>query len=581
MISISGCIATKHSMNSPTSIAELDLTPKAGKKYWNCDREWREEFIYFLMVDRFHDDRNRTPVNTATRSNGGGSQAQLKKFCGGTLKGIHNHLDYIQRLGCTALWLSPIFENNDAPNPDSDKYHGYSIQSYLNVDPRFGTKEDLVELVDAAHQKGMRVFLDVVLNHSGDNWHYPGDVSYNYVNDQQFPFGGWRREDRPLPSELRNPNFYHRRGEIKNWDGYPETQHGDFFSLKDFNNDEDGDGQQLLDVLVKAHCYWMREADIDGFRMDAVKHMGELAVSRFCSAIREYSYSLGKRWFFLYGELVAGDDAINRYTGANTSTQVGDKTVYFGLNSVLDFPLYWSLPGAIKGMASPSGLINRYEALRGRALSRGELGRYLVTFVDNHDQIGQDYKRRFASDTPDRQVIAAIGYLLCAIGTPCIYYGTEQGFSGHGNGDELIREAMFDLGDSQKSYLNPNCLIYQEIAKIAQVFQKVEALRFGRMYFREVSGNGRDFGLPQGQPCTLAFSRILAGQEVLIVCNTSTTERRNDFVVVDSGIQKSGGVMNFVYGQQGSVTVQKHPDSSNPSLFVQLELEPMQFVILL
>ena len=568
-------------MNSPTSIAELDLTPKAGKKYWNCDREWREEFIYFLLVDRFHDDRNRTPVNTATRSNGGGSQAQLKKFCGGTLKGIHNHLDYIQHLGCTALWLSPIFENNDAPNPDSDKYHGYSIQSYLNVDPRFGTKEDLVELVDAAHQKGMRVFLDVVLNHSGDNWHYPGDVSYNYVNDQQFPFGSWRREDRPLPSELRNPNFYHRRGEIKNWDGYPETQHGDFFSLKDFNNDEDGDGQQLLDVLVKAHCYWMREADIDGFRMDAVKHMGELAVSRFCSAIREYSYSLGKRWFFLYGELVAGDDAINRYTGANTPTQVGDKTVYFGLNSVLDFPLYWSLPSVIKGMTSPSGLINRYEALRGRALSRGELGRYLVTFVDNHDQIGQDFKRRFAADTPDRQVIAGIGYLLCAIGTPCIYYGTEQGFSGHGNGDELIREAMFDLGDSQKSYLNSNCLIYQEIAKIAQVFQKVEALRFGRMYFREVSGNGRDFGLPQGQPCTLAFSRILAGQEVLIVYNTSTTERRSDFVVVDSGIQKSGGVMNFVYGQQGSVTVQKHPDSSNPSLFVQLELEPMQFVILL
>ena len=60
-------------MNSPTSIAELDLTPKAGKKYWNCDREWREEFIYFLMVDRFHNDRNHTPVNMATRSNGGSS----------------------------------------------------------------------------------------------------------------------------------------------------------------------------------------------------------------------------------------------------------------------------------------------------------------------------------------------------------------------------------------------------------------------------------------------------------------------------------------------------------------------------
>lgn len=561
-------------MNTPTSIAEIDLTP-TGKKYWTCDREWREEFIYFMMVDRFHDDLNRTPVNTSTRSNGGGSQAQLKKFCGGTLKGILNHLDYIQNLGCTALWLSPIFENNDAPNRNSDKYHGYSIQNYLDIDPRFGTKQDLIDLVDAAHHKGMRVFLDIVLNHSGDNWHYPGDVSYNYVNDQQFPFGEWRRADRPIPTELRNPDFYHRRGEIKNWDNYPETQHGDFFSLKDYNNDEDDNGQQLLDVLVEAHCYWMREADIDGFRMDAVKHMGEIAVSRFCSAIREYSYRLGKRQFFLYGELVAGDDAINRYTGANTPTQVGDKTVYFGLNSVLDFPLYWSLPGVIKGMASPTSLINRYEALRGRALSRGELGRYLVTFVDNHDQIGQDFKRRFAADSPDKQVIAAIGYLLCAIGTPCIYYGTEQGFSGKGNGDELIREAMFDLG-SQQSFLNQNCSIYQEISLIAKTFQKIEALRFGRMYFREISGNGHDFGLPQGQPCTLAFSRILGGEEVLIAYNTSSTERRNDFVTVDSGIQKDRHQMNFLYGQQGSVAVKQQSNLS----CVQLELEPMQFVIL-
>jgi glycosidase len=561
-------------MNTPTSIAELDLTP-TGKKYWTCDREWREEFIYFMMVDRFHDDLNRTPVNTSTRSNGGGSQAQLKKFCGGTLKGILNHLDYIQNLGCTALWLSPIFENNDTPDRNSDKYHGYSIQNYLDIDPRFGTKQDLIDLVDAAHHKGMRVFLDIVLNHSGDNWHYPGDVSYNYVNDQQFPFGEWRRADRPIPTELRNPDFYHRRGEIKNWDNYPETQHGDFFSLKDYNNDEDGDGQRLLDVLVKAHCYWMREADIDGFRMDAVKHMGEIAVSRFCSAIREYSYRLGKRQFFLYGELVAGDDAINRYTGANTPTQVGDKTVYFGLNSVLDFPLYWSLPGVIKGMASPTSLINRYEALRGRALSRGELGRYLVTFVDNHDQIGQDFKRRFAADSPDKQVIAAIGYLLCAIGTPCIYYGTEQGFSGKGNGDELIREAMFDLG-SQQSFLNQNCSIYQEISHIAKIFQKIEALRFGRMYFREISGNGHDFGLPQGQPCTLAFSRILGGEEVLIAYNTSTTERRRDFIVVDSGIQKDRHQMNFLYGQEGNVALQQQSNLS----CVQLELEPMQFVIL-
>ncbi|MBU7587155.1 MAG: hypothetical protein KAF91_30630, partial [Nostoc sp. TH1S01] len=568
------------SMNNPTSIAEIDLNPIPGKRYWNCDREWREEFIYFLIIDRFHDDKFRTPVNTSARAKGSGTQEQLKKFCGGTLRGIRENIDYIHNLGCSALWLSPIFENNDAPNPNSDKYHGYSIQSYLDIDPRFGTKQDLIDLVETAHQREMRVFLDIVINHSGDNWCYRNDLPYYYYQDWPFPFGGWRREDRPIPRELRCENYYHRRGQIRNWDAYPETQRGDFFSLKDFNNDDDQHGLQLLDILVKAHCYWMREADIDGFRMDAVKHLGELAVSRFCSAVREYSYRLGKRWFFLFGELVAGDDAINRYTGANTPTQVDNKTIYFGLNSVLDFPLYWILPNVIKGLSTPENLINRYEALRGRALSRGELGRYLVTFVDNHDQIGQNYKRRFGADTPDEQVIAAIGYVLCAIGTPCIYYGTEQGFSGQGNGDQFIREALFDLEDSQKSYLNQNCRIYQNISQIAKIFQDTPALRFGRMYFREISGNGHDFGLPWGQPCTLAFSRILDNQEILIAYNTSITERRSDFLIVDSTIHKNHDTMKFLYGKEGGVTVQKHPDPSNTSLFVQINLAPMQFVIL-
>ncbi|HAZ49263.1 MAG TPA: alpha-amylase [Cyanobacteria bacterium UBA11369] len=566
-------------MREPISIAELDLTPIPGKKYWNSDREWREEFIYFIMVDRFHDSLNRAPLLKSDRSKGSGNSEQLGKFCGGTLEGITNHLDYIKNLGCTAIWLSPIFENNDVPNRNSDKYHGYAIQNYLSIDPRFGTKQDLIDLVLAAHIRNMRVFLDVVVNHSGDNWYYPGDYPYYYYQDRQFPFGGLRSEDRPIPTELQNPNYYHRRGEIRNWDAYPETQRGDFFSLKGFNNDEEPDGLILQDILIKAHCYWMREADIDGFRMDAVKHMGEVAVARFCSSIREYAYRLGKRNFFLFGEIVGGDDAINRYIGPNTSTQFDNKTVYFGLNSVLDFPLYWSLPGAIKGFSSPMNLINRYEALRHHALTRGELGRYLVTFVDNHDQIGQDYKRRFAADTPDAQVIAAIGYLLCAIGTPCIYYGTEQGFSGEGNDDKFIREAMFDLDNPEVNYLNRKCIIYQEIAKIAKLFQQIAALRFGRMYFREISGNGRDFGLPQSQACTLAFSRILAGEEVLIAYNTSTTERRNDFVIVDSHIHnKPGNNMKFIYGKQGTVPVQKHPD--NESRFIQLELEPMQFVIL-
>jgi len=570
-------------MPEPRSIHDIDLRPIPGKTYWSDDREWREEFIYFLMVDRFHDDAVRRPAGGPERGRGDGTPELLRRFCGGTLRGIIRHLDYIRNLGCTALWLSPIFENDDAPDRDSGSYHGYAIRDYLAVDPRFGTKGDLVELVEEAHRRQMRVFLDAVANHCGDVWYYPGDRPYYYSDDnRQHDIGGWRHPDYPVPVELRNPAYFHRRGQIRpwSWDALPETQWGDFFALKGFNNDDDPAGLELQDIIIRAHCYWMREADIDGFRMDAVKHMGETAIARFCQALREYAYQLGKRQFFLFGELVGGDEAINRYTGPNTPGRVGSKTIYYGLTSVLDFPLYMILPDVIKGRGTPLALVDRYEALRERALNRGELGRYLVTFVDNHDQIGQQFKRRFAAGADDRQVVAAVGYLICALGTPCLYYGTEQGLAGEGPSDEYIRQPMFSLEDPGRNHLNPDCRIYRDIAAIARLSRAHPTLRFGRMYFREISGNGRDFGLPQGQPCTLAFARLLAGDEILVAYNTSTSERRSDFVIVDGGLRRPGDRLRFLYGGEGDVVVRRHPNPGDGALCVQLDLGPMQFVIL-
>lgn len=570
-------------MNGPRSIRDIDLAPLPGRKYWSIDREWREEFIYFLMVDRFHDGRERAPTPGPDRCAAAHPPERLRKFCGGTLKGITKNLGYIADLGCTAVWLSPIFENDDAPDRDSFNYHGYAIRNYLDVDPRFGSKSDLVELVDQAHRRGIRVFLDAVANHCGDVFHYPGNVPHYYSDDhRQHPLGGWRHPDYPVPVELRNPEYFHRRGQIRDWgwDSLPETQWGDFFSLKGFNNDDNPAGLELQEIIIACHRYWIREADIDGYRMDAVKHMGETAIARFCQGVREYALELGKKNFFLFGELVAGDEAINRYTGPNTASRYGGKTIFYGLTSVLDFPLYWTLPSVIKGFSHPAALINRHEALRERALNRGELGRYLVTFIDNHDQIGQSYKRRFAAGAHDRQVVAAVGYLICALGTPCIYYGTEQGLSGEGPGEELIREPLFSLEDPALDFLNRECFIYKEIAKIAAVNRGEPALRLGRMYFREISGNGRDFGLPQGQPCTLAFSRILADREVLVAYNTSTSERRSDHIIVDNRLHRAGDRMGFLYGGQGQAEVAKHPDPGNGSLSVKLDLEPMQFVIL-
>jgi alpha-amylase len=567
-------------MAPPTSARDIDLTPRAGKTYFQIDREWREEFIYFLLVDRFHDTTERAPVSQLGRSPG---IHTANDFYGGTIAGITRNLDYIAGLGCTAIWLSPVFENN------AGAYHGYNINNYLAIDPHFGTTQDLVDLVNAAHsyQKDgraspLRVILDVVINHSGDNWRYPGDFPYSYSNDEQFPFGGWRKPDRPVPTELRNPDYYHRRGTIRSghYDAYPEAEHGDIATLKDYENDDDQAGSELINILIKAHCYWIREADVDGFRVDAVKHMGALACSRFCSCIREYAQTLGKRGFFLFGEVASpDDDIINRYLGQNTSRQDGDETVFFGLDSVLDFRLAENTGGqpqlreVIEGRDGPQTLFDRLAAQRQRALNRGEIGRYLVTFIDNHDSFWQP-TGRFGATATDEQLVAGVGYLICALGTACIYYGTEQGFSGTG-GDNDIREAMFDKDTPGRNVLNRDCTVYQEISAIARVMRSTAPLRFGRMYFRQISGDGVHFDFPYGTTYTLAFSRLLYPQEALVAYNVSAAPR-SDCVIVDASYHQVGEQMRYLYGATGSVAVAQAPDGA---LYVQLDLAPHQFVI--
>ncbi len=522
------------------------------------------------MVDRFHDDSTRKPVAGLERSEG---VVTGDDFYGGTLKGVTNHLDYIAGLGCTCIWLSPVFESNGGA------YHGYNINNYLGIDPHFGTTEDLKHLVDAAHERGMRVILDVVLNHSGDNWSYPDDYRYYYSKDERFAFGSWRRDDRPIPTELRNPAFYHRRGEISSSDGFdaaPEAQHGDLFGLKNYVSDDDAAASELIEVLIRTHCYWIRETDIDGFRVDAAKHMGALACARFASAVREYAYSLGKRGFFLFGEVASSEDeVIDEYLDQYASHLDGGGTVFFGLDSVLDFRLSAYLPGVLKGLQDPRPLFERVEAQRWRAMSRGQSGRFLVSFIDNHDAFWQN-GGRFANSAPDAQVIAAMGYLLCALGTACIYYGTEQGFAGSG-GDNEMREAMFDRESQGESLLNPDCHIYQEIARLAGIVRENAVLRFGRMYFREISGNGDDFGLPYGTAYTLAFSRVLYGREVLVAYNVSG-EARSDRVLIDRQIHGAGGTLRYLYGAEGSVPIVAGSDDC--SRYVRLNLAPHQFVIL-
>ncbi len=543
------------------SLSEIDF--KFKNKAFPSPIDWRDHFIYFLLVDRFNNGDKKIPAYNPTTAIHNRDDSEGEKWQRGTLKGIIDKLDYIKNLGCTAIWLSPVFKNRKEMNT----YHGYAIQNFLDIDPRFGTIKDLQKLVQTAHKKDMYVILDIVVNHTGDNWMYPGGYTYYYSNGEKFPFGSWRTieqekgiqwpNDAVWPVEFQNPEFYRRKGEIVHWDEFPEAREGDFCSLKEL----DTSNKMVLKSLIDIYKFWIAMTDIDGYRLDAIKHIEDSSTSIFCSAIREYAEKIGKKNFFLFGEIIGDDKLIDQYIGRNA--RLPDSNERFpSLDAALDFPLWGVLEWVIKGLSNPYELRARYERFKELYSDHGQASQYFVTFVDNHDQIGRNPKGRFLYNNPfQNQAKLAIGYLLTSIGIPCIYYGTEQGFNGGGDNDKYLRECMFGgkwgaFNTTGYHFFNAEHPLYKNIRQIAGIRKKEPALRYGRQYFREISGNGIDFGFPIDGKCTLAYSRILDDTEILIALNLDS-EPRIDYVTVDSYLSPQGKKMVNLLNPEEAIEIIK------------------------
>src|SRR5438105_4948344 len=165
----------------PPAVRDVVLPRRAA--YFASPADWRDEVIYFLLPDRFSDANEATrpllnPANRqAFRPAGFGfdkwAQSGGDRFQGGTIKGIISKLDYLKNLGPTTLWIGPVFKQR----LHWDSYHGYAIQDFLEVDPRLGTRQDLVDLVNAAHAKQLRILLDIVFNHTANNWAYADNLN--------------------------------------------------------------------------------------------------------------------------------------------------------------------------------------------------------------------------------------------------------------------------------------------------------------------------------------------------------------------------------------------------------------------
>jgi glycosidase len=572
--------------------------------------DWRDVWIYFLLIDRFNNP-SAPPRHLPFDSEQG-------TFQGGTFNGVRERLDYLQQLGVGAIWLSPVIKNCQY---EDTTYHGYGFQDFLQVDPRFASdpvaarqnpqlaEDELRALIDAAHARNIYVIFDIVLNHAGNVFGYdlPGNnnspeapgrndvypIRWHDVLGQadfaDFTGAGVVAGDAAIwPVELQRNDLFRRKGR-----GGEEG--GDFSSLKELvtNFSETTPFNRVFPVhntLILAYQYMIAKYDIDGFRIDTLKFIEADFARIFANAMREFSLSIGKRNFFTYGEVFDEEEKINQFIGRTTN--LTDEPI--GVDAALDFPLFFRLPAVAKGLAAPSVIRDMFmhrKAVESNILStHGDATNFFVTFLDNHDMRQRFYYRDPANPGQfDRQLTLGIACLFGLQGIPCLYYGTEQGLHGNGNSDAAVREALWGKGANA---FDPTHPFYEAIRQLSRVRAEQPALRYGRQYFRPLSGDGVNFGISPFSPGVMAFSRILHDQEVLVVANTQTTESFDGEVIVDAILNADHTAYTRLYSNhpqpqapgviatKNAGTVQIHDErdrlTQGPVRVLRVRLRPME-----
>ncbi len=431
---------------------------------------WAGEVVYSIQVDRFNDGDPTNDAATlsddeeAFRTTPAYPHHVQTWHHGGDLQGIVNRLDYLVDLGVSSLWITPVLKN------DKD-YHGYCTSDFTRIDPAFGTDADLRALTAQAHARGIRVILDVVVNHMCN-----ADTSYASPADHAYCASYKSREQWGLPTDgkgarpgtlafgatffrpLLHPSFFNRCGtdstaEMQGTD--PVAVYGDFTSsMLDF----DTTNYDFQDIFTDLHKYWIAYADVDGFRLDAAKHVTEDFIAAFSTNVRSYAASVGKTNFYLIGEVAAPADWEGRRLGtmfsdphnpdihgavpqALTARLKTLQSKYLatsfgrpGLNAVFDFA-GGGRAKATLGPTSPgnAGSLNAYY---GADLAHADpTYQTLASVADSRENwvpIEIHDWGRFTRPFKDQPLKSEIGlsYLGAAPSVPIYYYGQEQGLNG-------------------------------------------------------------------------------------------------------------------------------------------------------
>ncbi|UOY92110.1 alpha-amylase family glycosyl hydrolase [Ectobacillus sp. JY-23] len=367
------------------------------------EKNWQDESIYFIMVDRFNNGDQKNDFNVDPEN--------LKAYNGGDLEGIIKRLDYIQKMGFTAIWLTPVVDN------EQGGYHGYWTNDYFKVEEHFGSMKDMKRLVKEAHKRDMKVLLDFVGNHTG--YKHPWLKDPAKVN--------WFHENVPILGEDQT-----------------SVENGWLAGLPDLNVEN----PEVKKFLIDNAKWWIQQTDVDGFRLDAVKHVPKAFWSDFSKEVKAV-----KKDFFLIGEVYNNDPT---YIAEYEAT---------GIDAFLNFPYQKEITAAFsKPNVSAERLFNQW-----KRDERFYQNPYLLgTYLDNHDlkrftRVAKENKQH-----PPTRLRLALTYLFTSPGIPIMYYGTEIALDG---GEDPDNRRLMDF-KTDEDFL-------QYISKLGELRNDLPALRRG------------------------------------------------------------------------------------------------------
>ena len=583
-----------------TSLALSAFAAPAAQADGFRDRLPEDEVIYFLLPDRFE---NGDPGNDKGGLKGGRLQTGFDPthkafYHGGDLKGLTDRLDYIQNLGATAIWIAPIFKNKavqGAPGHETAGYHGYWVTDYTQVDPHFGSNTDFKAFVAAAHSRGMKVYMDIITNHTADIIAYAECPTGGcpYRNRADFPYQRRAKDGAAInpgfegdgvrtpanfskltqtdyayqivvppaeaqikvPNWLNDPIFYHNRGDTTYWN--ESATMGDFSGLDDLMTEN----PRVIQGMIDIYGQWIDDFGIDGFRVDTARHVNPEFWQTFVPAMLARAKAKGIENFHIFAEI----GSVELEPG-----KLALHTRVDGFPATIDFAFRRAVLDAVSGSAGTNKLWELF--FQDPLYPNGEAtARQQPTFISSHDHGRLGFYIRTAlphvSDTELLERVKLAHALMITLrGVPTLYAGDEQGFVGDG-WDKDAREPLFA---SQVAAYNDNRLLgteatnavanfnqthplYRFIAELSALRRTHPALRRGTQKVRNYADAPGLFAISRHDPDS--------GEEVLLVFNTALTPL-NTHVELDTKAKS----LTALYGQcptgpraPGSVAVSLPP----------------------